>query len=111
MRSGTPTSPSPSNTRTFADRFTLGLHDSTVRTAKSKGSSDGQISSEMEHGGNRIQPQSEVRVYGRGGVQNIGKQKKEKKLLDSDTGEASGSDKKDKKKKSGSGLKGMRGFV
>lgn len=48
----------------------------------------------------KIKPQSEVRIYGRGGVQNIGKKEKGK--------ESEGKDAK--KEKKGMGLRGIRGF-
>ena len=48
----------------------------------------------------KIKPQSEVRIYGRGGVQNIGKKEKEKGR----EGEAK------EKKKEKSGMRGIRGF-
>ncbi|KAB8298237.1 hypothetical protein EYC80_001972 [Monilinia laxa] len=62
----------------------------------------------------KVKPQSEVRVYGRGGVQNIGGTKKDK---DSSMREGSGSGAEDntknspKEKKKGSGLRGLRAFV
>jgi solute carrier family 25 protein 16 len=48
----------------------------------------------------KIKPQSEVRIYGRGGVQNIGKKEKGKE----------GESKEGKKKEKSSGLRGIRGF-
>jgi len=53
----------------------------------------------------KIKPNSEVRVYGRGGVQNVGTTPKDKKKKDK---QKEGEDKKDKK---GSGLRGIRGFA
>ncbi|KAL3426879.1 hypothetical protein PVAG01_00388 [Phlyctema vagabunda] len=53
-----------------------------------------------EDGKPKIKPQSDVRIYGRGGVQNIGKQPKDK-----------GKKKEDGKEKKSSGIRGIRGFV
>jgi len=54
----------------------------------------------------KIKANSEIRVRGRGGVQNIGKKDKEKAAKKEDK-------KKDKKSRfpTGSGLAGIRGFV
>ncbi|TVY20224.1 Tuberous sclerosis 1 protein-like [Lachnellula arida] len=58
----------------------------------------------------KIKPQSEVRVYGRGGVQNIGKKERDKKEKEKakDAAKDNTDAKKDKK---GAGMRGIRGFV
>lgn len=60
----------------------------------------------------KIKPQSEVRVYGRGGVQNIGKKEKEPKKDKTKGKETeSGNIGSDKKEKKVGGIRGIRGFV
>ncbi|KAM3080429.1 hypothetical protein ACMFMG_005384 [Clarireedia jacksonii] len=60
----------------------------------------------------KVKPQSEIRLYGRGGVQNLSKMKKDK---DKNGKKDGSSDAEDKPKKKGSGLggslRGIRGFV
>ncbi|TVY45361.1 Tuberous sclerosis 1 protein-like protein [Lachnellula subtilissima] len=58
----------------------------------------------------KIKPQSEIRVYGRGGVQNIGKKEKDKK--DKEKAKDPVKDNTDAKKdKKSAGIRGIRGFV
>jgi len=63
------------------------------------------------HGKPKIKPQSELRIYGRGGVQNIGKKEKDKKEKESkDKNGKKDGEEKDKDKKKGSGLGSIRGI-
>ncbi|KAI9797132.1 MAG: hypothetical protein M1833_005647 [Piccolia ochrophora] len=99
----------PRGADTYADRrtpFEASLHsrkqhslpDTVMTSSASMHSTRGS-----EHSGKdkpvKIQPKSEVRVYGRGGVQNIGKKPKDKE------------EKKEKKQnKAGMAIKSLRGF-
>ncbi|TAQ88789.1 hypothetical protein B7494_g2885 [Chlorociboria aeruginascens] len=97
--SGTPTSPdgrSPS-TAMFQSQHLF--------SSSSRGSMDG----DSANGDARIKPHSEIRVFGRGGVQNIGKKEKDK---DKDKKDKSKEGRDgDKKEKKGGALRGIRSLV
>ncbi|KAI9836734.1 MAG: hypothetical protein M1838_004968 [Thelocarpon superellum] len=88
-----------------ADR--VGPFDTPLASLRQQNNSDGSDKS-VSHSANtkaKIKPTSEVRIYGRGGVQNIGKKEKAGKGKEKENP-------KDKKPlKPGAALKGIRGFV
>jgi len=99
--------PTGSNAQSPSSQHSTQFQTSQPFSPHSKGSVEGN-----SHGGHsetdqpgkpKINPQSDVRIYGRGGVQNIGKKEKEKKDKKKDE-----QDKKDKKTM---GIRGIRGFV
>ncbi|KAJ8060127.1 hypothetical protein OCU04_010479 [Sclerotinia nivalis] len=117
-----PPTSTPASPDLYGGRFS---HSNTFGPAPGSSHSDGTMSRDgnisdrdsLEAIGKpKVKPQSEMRAYGRGGVQNIGKSKKDK---DKDNGrkEGSGSGAEDspknspKEKKKGSGLRGLRAFV
>ncbi|PQE16357.1 Tuberous sclerosis 1 protein [Rutstroemia sp. NJR-2017a WRK4] len=115
----TPTSPS-SETRSpvhgYGERFghanSFGPPSSSHSDGVAPSSASDRDSFDVQ-GKPKVKPQNEIRLYGRGGVQNISKPKKDKDKNGKKDGSSDAEDKPPKKKGSGLGgsLRGIRGFV